>query len=198
MSPFSEENKSLDSLKLFNEKSEKLFNSKFWKTYLRESTGISMRNLKDGMMTVTRQGPEQEEIEAFVLTMRFFIQPNEKSSFGNLVYTYKKLLISQEIKQEFSNAIHALNSYLDSSLPFRVTLYGETYTNRRIFETFIYGGLAHANPDKKKLFYKWMEIEIDKQTLTNAFVDVLIDIMGTIKFIWELNTKVICEIEARI
>lgn len=68
-------------------------------------------------------------------------------------------------------------------------------TNRRILEVFIYGGFAHANPEKKALFDKWMEIEIDKQTLTNAFVDILIDIMRIIKYVKELNTKVIYEIE---
>lgn len=187
--------KSLDSLKLFNEKADKLFFSKFWKTFLRDGTGIDMMNLRDENLSVTRIGPDQEEIEVFVLTLRFFIQDNEISSFRNLAKVYEKLPISIDIKQKFLNARNALNSYLDSSFPFKVTLYGETYTNRRILDVFVYGGLAHAIPEKKKLFDKWMENGLDRQTLTNAFVDILIDIIDTIKSIKELNTRAIYEID---
>lgn len=193
--PSLEKSKSLDGLRLFNEKADRLLSSKFWKTFLREGTGISIRFYRKGTITVTRRGPDQDEIEAFILTLRFFVQDNETSSFRNLADAYEILPISQEAKQEFSNARDALNSYLDSSLPFKVTLYGKTYTNREILEVFVYGGFAHANPEKKELFDKWMEIKIDKQTLTNALVDILIDIMRTIKYVKELNTKVIHEIE---
>lgn len=99
MSSFQENRKSADGLRLFNEKAERLFSSRFWKTFIREGTGISMRFFRNHTITVTRRGPDQDEIESFILTLRFFIQDNEISSFRNLAMAYETLPISQKAKK---------------------------------------------------------------------------------------------------
>lgn len=46
-----------------------------------------------------------------------------------------------------------LNRYLDTRS--RVILNLKNPTNREIFEVFLYGGLAHTDPDKWAVFEEW-------------------------------------------
>jgi hypothetical protein len=74
--------KIIDGLNLFNEKAERLDKLSFVKTMFETKTGVSLSGeaKEDGTFEINseRSGPDEEAVDAFVLTFRFFIQDNEK------------------------------------------------------------------------------------------------------------------------
>ena len=70
--------KELVSLKLYVEKAEKLLNTRFVK-HLKETGKLSASiSIKEGEeVKILRILPDQDAIDAFVLTFRFFIQDND-------------------------------------------------------------------------------------------------------------------------
>lgn len=183
----------LAPLRLFNEKAEKLLNSRFVK-YLQEKLKLSVRfTFKMGQLTTKRKLPESDDIEAFILTFRFFIQKREASSFRNLAKVYEKLPISAELKQSFFDWRKVLNEYFNKKI--NCTVDGLTPTRRELINTFIYGGLAHADPKLKPLYDKWKADMIVYQILETHFCSVLDAVLRAIANVAEINKKAISEIE---
>jgi hypothetical protein len=185
----------INDLKLFNEKAAKLESCSFTKKAFSQETGVStlIKNEGQSLCRIERRGPDGESIDAFVLTFRFFIQNSEKSSFRNMVLTYEKILVSDEIKLKFKEAYKYINDLLDSKSFFNID--GVILTNRHILDTFIYGGLSHANENKKKEYDLWMLNPFTNQYLTNEFVYIIANILKVIFFIRDLNNGIIEELK---
>lgn len=183
----------IEALRLFNEKAERLANTNFVRQIL-EHKKISLRlDLERGKeVKISRTIPNREAIEAFVLTFRFFIQNNERCSFGNLDGVYSNLPVSEEIKMQYRQARQTLNDYLNSKTPIKFG--DEELSRRKIVDIFVYGGLAHANPQKKQLYDKWMSIGIFSDFLEFEFVSTLFEVLRIIRFVRNLNAKVIKEL----
>jgi len=181
-------------LRLFNEKAEKLLASEFVK-YIREKKRLSVTiSARRGEEVKTeRILPDQNAIDAFVLTFRFFIQKREKSSFRHLSKTYEKLPTSQELKNKFLEARRTLNSFLDQGIS--ITIGNETPSRRRLLNIFIYGGLAHADPEKKKIFDEWRKIPMVYHFVEAEFCSILEKVLRVILYVSDINTKAIHELE---
>jgi hypothetical protein len=185
----------LASLRLFNEKAEKLLNTRFVK-YLEEtgklSVGISAN--KGQEVQVTRILPDQHAIDEFVLTFRFFYQDApEKSSFRQISQTYEKLPISIELKENFANWRKGLNEYLDKKI--NMTIYDKNPSRRELLDIFIYGDLAHANPQKKAIYDEWRKMGFVYPMLEMQFCDVLEVVLRAILSVAEINKKTMKELE---
>jgi hypothetical protein len=184
----------IHSLKLFDEKADKLERLSFVETVFKYTSGVSIKINKreDGLYDLIqeRTGPLDEAIDAFVLTFRFFIQDNEPISFRNLADLYERAPIDKRLKDDFSSLREQINSYLDSNSALRITINEETLTHRKILETIIYGGLSHANFEKKKKYDFWMKTHL-RAMIENDFVCSLAILFKAIKAICDLNKKVI-------
>ena len=64
-----------DTLLLFNDKTDKLENLSFTKEL--GNSGVTISGKLGQSVQAQRHGPDDESIDAFVLTMRFFVQDNE-------------------------------------------------------------------------------------------------------------------------
>jgi hypothetical protein len=184
----------LESLRLFNEKAEKLLSTRFVK-YLEQTRKLSVNiSAKKGQeVQVTRILPDQDAIEAFVLTFRFFIQDNEKSSFRQISQTYEKLPISSELKGNLVDWRKGLNDYLDKKIS--VTIQGKNPSNRELLDIFIYGGLAHANAQKKAIYDEWKKMGFVYQILEVEFCGVLEVVLRAILYVAGINKKAMKETE---
>ena len=76
--------------------------------------------------------PDLENIESYILNLRFFIQDNEPISLHNLMKFYEMHSHNKEINEKFSELRNILNSELDKSWPFLFN--GKRLTFRNIFE----------------------------------------------------------------
>ncbi|MFT6954668.1 MAG: hypothetical protein ACJAY1_001788 [Glaciecola sp.] len=65
-------NEMLEPFRLFRQKSKKLLESKFVKE-MAKPTGVDINSTEEGQVAVHR-GPNQEFIDAYLLTFRFFTQ----------------------------------------------------------------------------------------------------------------------------
>lgn len=184
-------------LKLFNEKAEKLLQSRFV-MFVRNKKRFSVKfDMKKGKgVTIEKELPDQNAIDEFVLTFRFFIQDNEKTSFRNMVKIYEELPISEGLKEKFSILRKQLNDYLDSEPQTRFKIIKETLHRREIMEIFIYGNLAHANLNKKEIYDKWKEDPIVFPLLEFEFNGILNTILKAIQITKGLNENAIRELNA--
>jgi hypothetical protein len=183
-------------LKLFNEKTEKLLTSRFVR-YLIEQKPISFKyDFQKGKgIEITKEMQDEDNIDAIVLTVRFFIQDNEDCSFHNVAEAYEKLPLSQELKNEYRNARMKLNDFLDSVGQIAITIKEEEITNRRILDIFVYGDLAHKNnPIKRKVFEEWMKDEVAMEFLKYRFCLILMTIWEVIQDVRAINIRAIEEL----
>ena len=146
------------ALRLFNEKADKLARLSFMEKIRHPDAGVTIKfdNPKDGTPTVTqeRRGPEEESIDAFVLTFRYFIQDNEQTSFRNMEQHYLAAPLDPTLQQEFVKLRKGINDYLDEQV--NINYNNEDLTRRRIMDVSVYGGFSHANEEKRRLYKTWM------------------------------------------
>lgn len=186
----------IKALKLFNKKARRLLDSRFV-SFLKEKKKLSFQiSLKKGEKAkTTRILPDQEAIDAFVLTFRFFIQDNERCSFGNLNEVYQKSPISQESKDKYFQARTILNNYLDSRT--NITLYGENPAKRRLLDVFVYGNLAHSNPKLEEIYRRWTQSQFVYGFAEVHFCTILEFVLRMILCVAGINEKAIKELETR-
>lgn len=192
----------IEGLRLFNEKEDKLFRLSFVKTVFETNTGVKISgNITDKgnwQATSSRKGPNEEAIDAFVLTFRYFIQDNEKSSLRNLSKYYEIAPIDEESKKQFKKIRKKINDFLDKPADIVFKFNNKKLTRREILDTFIYGGLSHSNDKGKKVLYdSWMQIPPFKHFIENEFVYILSVIFRDIKRISALNSSTIDKIQEK-
>lgn len=99
-------------------------------------------------------GPEREAVKAFLLTLRFFRQDNDVTSLRNMSKRVDTLNVGQELKDEFQQSRDNFNAFLGAPLQVPVQGAGAD-TKRDVFEAFLYGIYAHANPDHRRKVKRW-------------------------------------------
>jgi hypothetical protein len=182
-------------ISLFSEKADKLAELSFSKYVLSFKLELKV-NIEIGKTpTSDHNCPNAEAIDAFILTLRFFVQNNEPISLRNMSNVYQSLMSqSKGTKtdniQSILDIISSTNRSLDSSSP--ITIGNTTLTNRCIFETFLYGGLAHSNKSKRAVYEKWRSQPAMYNTLEYVFVTVLVQLLIDILQI-NLRNKLILE-----
>lgn len=189
------------ALLLFNEKALKLQNSSFVRDLQLPDAGFQIKGkrLIDGSFSVSseRMGPSDESIEAFVLTFRFFIQDNEKASLSNISSIYHNIAFENDLSGRFDSARDAINQLLEAPNRLNITYNETTPTNRQVMETFIYGGLAHANPSKYVTYKEWMYLPVVAKMFEVCFALILGDILNAISFLVKVNEQAIKQLRSQ-
>jgi len=187
-----------EALELFVEKADKLRSL----TYLERAEEIrfswAWKDDKGEELEII--GPDKEQVEAFVLTLRFFIQKKEHSSFR---WLWNNVLddpgLSDHWKQELERIRDKLNEYLDKPpkvIPLKIR--GEaTITCGEILHTFIYGDLAHVNADKRKKYKKWMSMpKLAQGILQTQCLQIMKNLYEAINYISTLSEQELKESES--
>lgn len=183
----------ISTLKLFNEKVDKLIKSRFIK-HIQENKGmkVSIKSSIGEQVSISHNLPDQDAIDAFVLTMRFFIQDNEPTSLRNMAKLYNDISVPPDIKNDFKWVRDKFNSELNKNSMFN--LQNKHLTRGEIFDTVIYGGLAHAEKKKKEDFDKWMRIEPLAAFIIAEFNNVLIYFLDCIAYVRKVNLRALKEL----
>jgi hypothetical protein len=143
----------LQKLKLFNEKIETVRKGRFVPQVFRPDHGVTMNFATEKPLTVVKRGADEDAILALAMTLRFFVQERDGISLWQIAEIYESLPLEEMEKKSARSAVDSLDKYLDTPCGFVVN--GEAMTNRRLFEVFMYGGLAHANSDKRLEYETW-------------------------------------------
>lgn len=180
------------ALELFIEKADHLMSRRFMQAIIAGGgTNLTLRfrregELEDGKgwLEMHRTGPDQEAIEAFVLTYRQFFQHNDRFSFFSLAKSpvLSDSGLSNEWKQRFTETWTDLQECLNTTAEF--VLDGVAPTYGYLLEVFIYGGLAHTTPDKRATFEEWRSDPMLYGLLEHSFIGTL---MIVLRGIWEVR-----------
>jgi len=181
----------IEKLEFFNSKVTRLKNTNFI-AKLNEGSSVTIKGSLNHPVEIVRKGPGQEEIDAFVMTYRFFIQDNEGISIRKMAELYNNPLINQDFRDRFQDARNKLNTFIDSScavnnLPFR-----------RIQDIFIYGSISHANSEKQRIYNEWMSLGPFKFFFENELVYVLGTVMHFLNYFYNLNSEVLIDLKDSI
>ncbi|MCM8542007.1 MAG: hypothetical protein NE328_17185 [Lentisphaeraceae bacterium] len=177
--------------KLYIEKSEKLKNSTYLKSIINSlSLGFSA---KLGEPVVLQKSvPNQESVDAFVLTFRFFIQNNEKISLRCMRDFFDSDFIQIHERNGFNKIRNELNSYLDNISSMNIN---GGIIRRQLLETIVYGGLSHANKDKKEVYDVWRNDSFIWSFYEFEFNVILSNILNAILCIQSIVLKVLSRLE---
>lgn len=190
--PHVDEAYALRGLRLFNDKADKLDTLSFTKHVFSERIGIRLSIKADGMQ-VSRFGPDSESIDAFCLTIRYFMVNNEASSFGNLSRIYAFLaqrgIVDRASLETFEEARDLIDVLKQPLVKYPVVHNGHYYSPWEILQVFINGGLAHANdPTKTAIYDQWRARRGYFPVVEHCFIRTLVTFIKIIDQVRPLNT----------
>ena len=182
---------SIAILELFNEKAEKLGSSRYTAYVLNNPVGFKGSD-EDGFQSLQAMVPDGEAVDAFVLTMRFFVQDNEPTSIRNMEQLYSGLPVSERLVRQAKEARAALNAELDK--PSLISVNGWTPTAREIFQVFFWGELAHSNDSYKKQHDEWRKSPVGYPMMQAMFHDTLMVLLDCVFWFRDHNTLALREL----
>ena len=138
---------SVADLKLFIAKAEALLASSFSDAMLRNESGVLFEWTAGKPYESVLVGAEGESVDAALLTLRMFVQNNERISLGNMGKTFAEEPELEPFREQFETVRGQINSALDSRNG--IDFFGSNYTNRELFDLLLYGTKAHANRQKE-------------------------------------------------
>jgi hypothetical protein len=134
----------------------------------------------------------QDEIDAFVLSYRVFTQKNDRLSISSLARLYEKEWMPPRGRECFEDARKQLNDHLDSRAT--VTFPDGYMLVRALVDIIIYGGLAHSNEEKARIFDSW-ESSGFMGFMWADFMAYAREAVETLKYIRGLNQSIIEALE---
>jgi hypothetical protein len=132
-----------ERLALFNAKVDRLSSFSFFKQMTSDKTVATVGWNRDTGWESAFTGPDNEAIDAAVLTLRQFMQDIDPISLHNMAQAYASASIPAELTAEFAGIRSRINAFLDSATNLSIEE-GRSLTIRSVLEIFVYGGLAHS------------------------------------------------------
>lgn len=142
-------------LEIFVESADELRDSRFLAQAKTGGVSTSLSWSGAGGLVAQRTGPEREAVKAFLLTLRFFCQNNEPTSLCNMENRISALAIDADLKDNFRKFRANFNAFLDGQPSVGFPAGSGADTRRDIFNTFVYGVFAHANPNYRRQVKTW-------------------------------------------
>ena len=189
--------KSIEQLSLFIEKIEKLNSSSFVRSIAERGSKLKIScNMESGFLEVRKIGPDAEQIDAFVLTMRLFMQDNDNVSIRKIESLVKSLPVSSKLKDSFEKNRLNLNVRLDA--PCWISINQDHPSNRVVLQTILYGDLSHVNWRSRKRYLSWIEEPMGKEFVEYEFIGILLDFLRTLSAMAEISRRVIGELMEKL
>lgn len=184
--------KTIEILKLFNSKAEKIINSSFKNEIKNKDVGETLKwelddktqELKFDYSVVNHN---EDFINSVLMPLRLFVQNNESISIGNMANIYENIPIDEKYKNAFRKIRHELNTFLDEPAK---TLLDDNPTRRQLFETVLYGEIAHLTKDNRKILEKWQSDKVVWDLAYIEFQRIIHDYIFAIHLMHELNTRI--------
>jgi hypothetical protein len=202
----------IQKLKLFNEKIEVVRRGRFATLVSRPDHGFTIKFGSGAPMDIEKRGADEESTLALVTTLRFFVQERDGISLRQIAHLYEMLAVEERAKTSARGAANANDEFLDRPCGFGLNvtshtvdqlvdgyygagLNGDSHTNREVFEIFMYGGLAHANAEKKLKYDEWMRGPFAPM-MQYVFEDIAATILQRVQSFYAMNERTIALLES--
>lgn len=173
-----------ETLRLVIEKADRLEQLRFTQGLLHGGKiGLAGERTEEGFV-MWRQGPDQESMDAFLLTLRLFVQDNDRVSFRNLERLFEELPIEDSWKAAVRSSRARFNEWLDK--PSYLVIEGKKRTRREIFDVCLYGGFAHAT--QKETYDRWT-LGAGKVIVEMEFTGVVVQMLKLVFWFREVSGK---------
>lgn len=176
----------------FNVKAKRLDQLSFTKYVREKNVRFSVSAAQGKEISFSSEGPEQEATEAFALTLRMFLQPNELLSLDRFVGVFSKLPVSTGLVDELKRVNGLIREFLDR--PCQIQIAGPQILNRDVLDVFLYGGLAHTTRIRE--FERWQANPIVFGLLQTTFYSVVVELLRYIFWVHDNNEKAVAELIA--
>lgn len=185
-------------LRFFNEKADKLERSRFFHAATQDPSGFRFAWHGGIDTTSERYGPDQEAIDAALLTYRFFKIGNEATSLRRMASLYDTLPVSPEIATEFHEIRAEINAMLETPPKgVAIKVNEQPLTTGAIIDTFMNGGLAHGNDDAmRKRFAQWQAMPPFFYMVETFFVSGMAAMIQGVLYIHAVNDRALAELRS--
>ncbi|MCP5062236.1 MAG: hypothetical protein GY936_07225 [Ignavibacteriae bacterium] len=176
-------------LKLFNQKVERLEEINLLKDV--KSIGFRIKFGNNIKTKAERVGPDQKTIDAYALTIRFFVIDKDGISLNKIFEIYQKLKVDPIKLEKYKTLRYGINNHFKKFVNFQKG--GERFTNKYAFETILFGDLAHADyrDRKRKQFELFENNPAVFQIMYRSFTLTLVKFHNVLTQIKILNTNII-------
>ena len=104
-------------------------------------------------MEPEHSGAREKDCKDFVSDLRLFFHKGVILNLGDLPAAYAALEMPSELVCELEEALSSLRRFREGITPF---ILGKDRVSRaKLFHIFVYGSLAHVNPEKREIYEKW-------------------------------------------
>ena len=177
----------VDLLRRFNDKADWLATLRFTVSVQAGEPHFTIHYDDIGGITVVREGPDDEAIDAFLLTYRMFVQPRDGISLWQIAALYPTLPVAPTLKQGVVATIAAIDRDLAATC---VIQHGPTSLTRKdVHDAFLYGDKAHMNAPHKAIRDTWVRHQDLNALMTAEFVDILQVFLGAIMWMRDANVE---------
>ena len=154
----------IDVLKLFIETVETIDNSSFLTEMKEKGTKVEFQ-LFTANFEAELSGTREESLRAVLLSYRFLSQDNEFTSLRNMSAMLEEMDdVPPELLGQFTAIKTELNKEISNDTnveDFGTAIVGLTnlppISKYQLYDTFLYGLYAHANPTKRRLILLWKQ-----------------------------------------
>lgn len=177
----------------FNEKANRVIQSKFYKEAKEKTISFTVQHhwegdQKYGGRTFEADFHNPDFIEQVLIPLRQFFMAKEGISLRKLRNLYHDSNIPQEYIERFDEIRNPFNSFLDSN---SMTVFEEKYSNREIWETIVNGEYFHDDTEKRKLLEKWRKDEGQWGVCWMVFQQILYKSIEVVDSVSKLNEEVL-------
>ena len=185
----------IERLRLFIEKVERVQSLSLVRTLVETGSKLTLSwTQQSGALQLAAAGPDAEQIDAFVLTMRLFTQDNDRISLRNMSKVLENLPVSEELNRHFAMHRSNLNQSLDS--PCMLSINGDHPTRLEVLNTVLYGHLSHVSPDHRRRHLSWVQDPMAASIIDFEFVGVLVLFLKTLVVMAEICRRAVTELQA--
>lgn len=177
----------VDDLKLFNEKAALLLGSSFADVMLRNQSGFMFSGKVGERCEAVLVGAEGESVDAAFLTLRMFLQKNDRISIIKIAELYSQEQDLVAHRSDFNSIRTQINDFLDCGNG--VSFFGRNYTNRELIYLLLYGSKGHTTRAKEVELRSLLEVPIVSQMFLNQVNAAVAVLIKGIVSVAEINKK---------
>jgi hypothetical protein len=170
---------------LLDEQAEILLASRF-AVAMFSGPKVILKWVQGGPIKETGERPEAEAVLA--LTFRMY-RKGDEISFREMAQLYEEPSVPPDLRDVYRELRDGNNRFLDEELAY--TLNGEPIVQRELLEVFLWGGLAHVNPSRRKAYEVWRVDPIFFTLLSVRFDFVLSQVCNYVRAVRDLNVRLL-------
>lgn len=169
-----------------------LLNSSFADAMLRNESGFIFEWKAGESFEAVSVGAEGESVDAAFLTLRMFLQDNDRISIRNAAKIYSHEQELAPYRSEFDEVRRQINAFLDRHNGFNFL--GKDYTNREVIELLLYGSKGHTNRGKEAELKMLLGVPIASELFLYQVNTAAAWLVKGITAVAEINKKALADI----